>query len=297
MLPAHIKWLREIINHPANSGRKLSTLLRYLKWNIGRRLLDEADYSVELVPGCRLVLSNRENYATLAYLCHLYDFEDMLFTLHFLNEGTAFGDFGANVGVYSILAGSRAADVLSVEPIPDTYRRLKENLRLNGVRGSAINCGLADKPSILRFTTDQGGMNQVARPGDKNICEVDVTTADELSLRTGIRPVLLKIDVEGYEWPVLAGAADLLAHHVNALIVELNGTGRQFGYSDSSVDELLRAKGFGPYRYDPTRRTLTQLDAINRDGFNTLYLRRDFEAEIGKAVRSALPVVLPFGTF
>jgi hypothetical protein len=39
-------------------------------------------------------------------------------------------------------------------------------------------------------------------------------------------PVLMKLDVEGYEPAVLAGAAATL----KALIIELNGSGHRYGF-------------------------------------------------------------------
>lgn len=288
--------VREILDHPCNRGRKLTALLRYVKWNLGRRLLAEADYAIELTDDRYVILSNHENYATMAYTCRLYDFEDMLFLLHFLRVGDAFGDFGANVGVYSVLAAVRDVRVLSIEPVPATYLRLRRNLQLNNVQGAAVNCGLAASRSKLLFTSDRGGMNRVAQAGDLHTVEVEVVTVDEVVASTRIAPALLKIDVEGYEYPLLLGAGGLLDGAVSALIVELNGSGRRYGYSDDTVHQFLGARGFAPYRYDPFRRALAARDeGINRRGFNTLYVRQSIVSEVRDRLTAAAPISLPFG--
>lgn len=121
-----LKQIEEILNHPANRATRLTAFLRSVKWNVGRRLLSEADYAISITPTAKVIPSNRENYAALAYTSGLYDFDEMKFLLDYLQPEDVFGDFGANVGVYSVFAASTGANVLSVEPVPNTYVRLQE---------------------------------------------------------------------------------------------------------------------------------------------------------------------------
>jgi FkbM family methyltransferase len=288
----HYKTIREIVRHPLNSKNKVRTLIRYLAWNIGRRLMDEANYSIELIPGSCIVLSNRENYATLAYNSGLYDFEDMLFMMHMLKPGDCFGDFGANVGVYSVLAGSRGANVLAVEPVPSTYRRLCANLRMNAISSKPVNCGLSDQKGKLKFTTDRGGMNKVSYQDDNDTCEVDVLTVDELVKQTNLAPIIAKIDVEGFEHPLLTGATELLSTELQAIIIEMNESGREFGYSDEMVHEFIVSHGFSPYQYTPKTRKLVKCNEINRRSLNSLYLKNSVVKMIRERVANASPVDL-----
>lgn len=295
MLFAHYKYIMEIVEHPLNLQNKLLALRRYIAWNLGRRLLNEAAYSIELIPGVRIVLSNQENYATLAYTCGLYDFEDMLFMMHMLRPGDCFGDFGSNVGVYSVLAGFRGASVLAVEPIPDTYRRLCANLRMNAIKATPINCGLSDRIGTLSFTNDRGGMNKVAKHGGKNTCDVDVLTVDELVKQSSLSPLIAKIDVEGYEHPLLTGAENLISTTLQAVIIELNESGREYGYSDETVHSLIVSRGFAPYRYDPKTRELTARDKMNRNSLNTIYVKCSAIGTVRERVMRATPVELSIG--
>jgi FkbM family methyltransferase len=292
----HVRYIREILDHPFNRERKLAAFWRYVRWNIGRRLLNEAEYSIDLVEGCSAVLSNGENYATLAYTCHLYDFDDMLFLLHFLKRGDGFGDFGANVGIYSLLAGTRGARVIAVEPVDDTYARLCRNLRLNDLQAVTLKVGLGSEASTARFTTTMGGMNRVARGGDSDTAEVQITTVDDVVARAGFAPRLVKIDVEGYEYPLLQGADRLLSSgHLSALVVELNGSGKVYGFSDAAVHELLERKGFVAFRYDPFERALIETGHLNESSFNTLYIRKEQRDVVARAVKEAAPVRTPIG--
>lgn len=292
----HLQYLREILDHPFNRKRRAHTLWRYLCWNVGRRLLADAEYSIELMEGCNAVVSNVENYATLAYTCRLYDFNDMLFMLHFLRSGDGFGDFGANVGIYSLLAATRGARVLAVEPVDDTYERLCRNLRSNAVQGSTFKRGIGATASVGRFTTSMGGMNRVARGGEANTVEVQISTVDEIVDLAGFSPRLMKVDVEGYEFPLLSGAPRLLAgEHLRAIIIELNGSGKTFGYSDESVHDLLSKAGYVAHHYDPFTRTLLETGRVNRGSFNTLYVRSEFRDEVSRASASASVVGTPIG--
>jgi len=266
-----LKQIEEILNHPANRANRLLAFLRYVKWNVGRRLLSEADYTINITPTAKVILSNRENYATLAYTCGLYDFDEMKFLLDYLQPEDVFGDFGANVGVYSVLAASTGAKVLSVEPVPNTYARLQENLRLNEAKGQAIQCGLADANGKLKFTKTLGGMNRVATPRDTDTIDVDVLTADELVARTGLSPKIVKIDVEGFELPLLRGSTNLLPS-VAAIIIELNDSGRTYGNTDDDVHAFLIASGFQCFDYAPSTRKLKPRSDFHRQRFNSLYL-------------------------
>ena len=274
MISELAKTVKTVCNHPLNRDDKFRAFRNYIAWNIGRRLLNSADYSVELVPGVRIVLSNNENYATLAYTCGLYDFDDMLFMMHMLGPGDVFGDFGSNVGVYSVLAGFRGASVLAVEPVPETYRRLCANLRMNAIDATPVNCGLADRGGTLTFTTDCGGMNKVTTRTGPNTCDVGVQTVDQLVQQTGLSPVMVKIDVEGYEHPLLSGAGELFSTTLQAVIVELNESGRAFGYSDELVHRRIFECGFVPCRYRPNTRELVESAGINRESLNTIYVKR-----------------------
>ncbi|MCQ8105066.1 FkbM family methyltransferase [Methylomonas sp. SURF-2] len=266
-----LRRIKEILDHPSNRNDRISAFLRYLGWNVGRRLLDQADYVINIAPKARVILSNRENYATLAYTCGLYDFDEMSFLTDFLRPGDIFGDFGANVGVYSVLAGSLGATVLAAEPVPDTYARLQENLRLNCVEGQAVRCGLSHTAGKLGFTLALGGMNRVATPRDTETIEVDVLTADELVAQTGLSPLVVKIDVEGFELPLLRGSCALLPS-VAAIIIELNGSGGLYGYSDDEVHAYLIAAGFSCFDYLPATRELNPRSDFQRQKFNSLYI-------------------------
>jgi FkbM family methyltransferase len=208
----------------------------------------------------------------------LHEFEDMALTLHLLREGDLFIDVGANVGSYTVLAGAVAgAKVIAVEPIPDTFTSLLTNLRLNNLDGlvTPLNVGLGDRKGRIRFTADLDCVNRALAPNeayDGRSIDVEILPLDTLTAARD--PALIKIDVEGFEGEVLAGADNTLRKSsLLAVIMEVSASPLQFGADTPAAHRTMLGFGFVPSRYDPFRRTLSEAPGVNHDQNNTLYVR------------------------
>jgi FkbM family methyltransferase len=207
----------------------------------------------------------------------LSDFADSAFLLHLLRENNLFVDIGANVGVYTVLAaGAIGAQVVSIEPIPQTFRKLCANLRLNDIvdEVTLYNIGLGREKATLRFTADQDAMNHIIEDEawTGTSIEVPILTLDAVLNERS--PTLIKMDVEGWESEVLAGAASTLrASSLLGLIVEMNGDAAEFSANELAVHECLLANGFKPHAYDPRTRSVTELPSKHLGACNTIYLR------------------------
>lgn len=268
--------LRFIVTHPANRERPVAALARFARWQLASRLL-RATIVHDWVAGSRFFVRRGETGLTGNIYTGLHEFADMAFVLHFLRPEDLFLDVGANSGSYTLLAcAARGASALAFEPVPDTYRRLVENLRLNHLeaRALAINCGVGAEDGRLRFSSGQDTMNHALAPGESadGAIEVPVSTLDAVC---GARqPSLLKIDVEGYETPVIEGAASVLAApSLRAVIMELNGSGHRYGFDEQALLRRMHDSGFGTFAYDPGRRALVDLKGKNHASGNTLFVR------------------------
>jgi len=207
----------------------------------------------------------------------LHEFPDMGFLLHVLRPEDLFVDIGANVGSYTILACSAVgARGVSFEPVPSTFKRLSENMHINHLdeKVKCVNKGVGAKLGSISFTSDSDTMNHALAADEKcdNTVTVEVTTLDN-SLR-GESPSLAKIDVEGYETPVLEGAQETLKMKtLHSVIMELNGSGKRYGYDEYKILELMFDYGFRTYSYNPLNRTLINLEGKNLNEGNTLFIR------------------------
>jgi len=141
-----------------------------------------------------------------------------------IKPGMTVVDAGANIGAHTVYLAQAVGPrgrVLAFEPQRVLYQMLCGNLALNlHANVSTYNAGLGasdGKMSVPRVDYSQGGnfgsVGLSAGPGD----EVAVLTLDSLRLPACH---LIKIDVEGMEREVLAGAADTLARHSPLLYVE-----------------------------------------------------------------------------
>jgi FkbM family methyltransferase len=267
--------LRHIVNHPLNKSHKIRALSRYVKWQIGGRLVP-GEVSFQWINNSKLLVRPGEHAVTGNIYSGLFEFPDMAFLLHVLRKEDLFIDIGANVGTYTVLASACVgASTYCFEPVPSTYSRLMTNIRLNGLddRVNALNIALGSQRGELVFSSDQNCMNHVLADNEEkgNTVTVDVSTLDE-ELKDD--PFLIKIDVEGYESPALEGAQNTLKNsNLCGVILELNGSGQRYGFDEQDILQMMFDYGFETYSYNPFERKLTTLGYKNQEEGNTLFIR------------------------
>jgi len=252
---------------------------------------------VPFVNNTRLLAKSGMTGATGNIYCGLHEFEDMGFVLHFLRPGDLFVDIGANIGAYSILASATGAHMISFEPVPATFEAFLDNIHLNRLEThvDARNHAVGRASGVLEMIADQDTTNQALRAEDHytgKTIRVPVVTLDEaLQNKT---PKLIKIDVEGFETEMLAGAeATFAKSDLHAVIMELNGSGARYGFDEDSLHRQMQSAGFRPCRYDPITRSVTDLNGRKSASGNTLYLRNP---EAARSEVSLSPIYRVLGT-
>jgi FkbM family methyltransferase len=224
--------------------------------------------------------------------CGLKDFEDMGFLLHFLRSEDCFVDVGANIGSYTILASAHVgAETIAFEPSPRTFKNLMDNIYINNcnrkVSAYQTSLGACDGSIGMTFAIDAMN-NHIAQTEDLSSISVKMVSLDEMLLNHNV-PTLIKIDVEGYETEVLKGAQQTLKDRgLNAIIIELMGLGKRYGFNEHDIHEMLISHGFFPYNYDPLQRELITIDSFGPR--NTIYIR-DLEF-VYKRLKSAEKITI-----
>jgi FkbM family methyltransferase len=169
-----------------------------------------------------------------------------------------FVDVGAHFGIFStvfatLVTGGRA---LAFEPVEASSRVLREHLRLNGVsdRVEVIDAALGASPGEARAIIDPAGFAAFGRSDPGATSRFEVRTLDGEVERTGLRPDLLKVDVEGFELEVLRGGSRLLRDHRPFIFLELHldAIEARGGRPTEVVDELVDA-GYSEFRIDGSR--------------------------------------------
>ncbi len=157
-----------------------------------------------------------------------------------LQPGDVFVDVGANVGLYSsALARIRnlhpETKFVAIEANPGTATRLRRSLARTEV--SILNIGASDRATELGFQTGvTSGVFKVADAAHGNgLTTVHCDRLDAMALPPG--DLVLKIDVEDHELPVLEGASRLFEEN-RIKVVYLDG------YRAPEIPTRLRNYGF-----------------------------------------------------
>jgi FkbM family methyltransferase len=262
------------MSHPLTRRNPAAGFLRLAKWQIESRL--QPIVEVPWVGGAKLLVSKGMTGATGNIYCGLHEFADMGFLLHLLRKGDLFVDVGANIGSYTVLASAViGATTIAAEPDPVTMAALKRNIEVNGIgdRVTTIEAAIGKAPGFLRFTVGLDTINHVATDTDQETREVSVRTLDDVT--NGTSPVFLKMDVEGFEDQVIAGATELLKN--GSLLAVATETD-----SEPVIAALLGA-GFARKHYDPFTRVLSD-ESVHQHS-NALFIREieDVQARLNDA--------------
>jgi FkbM family methyltransferase len=169
--------------------------------------------------------------------------EEEIIELFHPKEGDIVVDVGAHMGRYTITSSKYVGPhgkVIAVEAHPYNFKILQRNIWLNGlVNVTAINCAVYSKKARLKlylpdeelgYTMHHSLMtNYLISKYNKSVeqkyIEVEAYSLDNLLQISGVNQVnWIKIDVEGAEYEVLAGAKEILSSNTNiAILVEVHG--------------------------------------------------------------------------
>lgn len=266
--------VRFIWRHPLASQRRAQALERYVRWQLGSRL-SPGPIVVEFVNDARLIVRAGLMGATGNVYVGLQELEEMAFVLHALRPTDLFVDVGANIGSYTVLASKGVgARCVSFEPVPSSFAMLRDNVLLNGVeeRVELHAKAVGSEDGTISITLNYDACNRVATSRDDagDTLAVDLVTLD--SLASVREACIVKIDVEGFERAVLAGARKLLdSPKLLAIIMET--LGERSASANASAHELALELGFSPHTYSPFDRRLISLGRGYKAHGNTIYLR------------------------
>lgn len=138
-----------------------------------------------------------------------------------LEADDTFYDLGANLGVFSCIAGSVLPEgqVVAFEPHPENATRLRHNASLVNTNVSVYECALSNTDGTAELTV--GASNQrhsLVNDDASNTVEVSTCRGDSVVESHGNPPTVIKIDVEGAEVDVLRGMETVLANRSCRLV-------------------------------------------------------------------------------
>ncbi len=175
-----------------------------------------------------------------------YEPQETTWVRKWLRPGMTVVDVGANVGYYTLLAASCVGPrgkVLAVEPSPYAYSRLRQVVSenrlaqvdtLQAALGNGTGEGVLYLPPLGNHSPSMVACDRTDR------VTVPLRTLDDCLAEWHFDQLdLLKMDAEGFEPQVLAGARSALkAGKIRAILCELNDWWLQ--KAGSSAEELFR---------------------------------------------------------
>ena len=216
---------------------------------------------------------------------NLYSRDDLRLQKFFdIHEIDTVLDVGANKGQFALelLNSGFKGKVVSFEALPDVYEQLQQNAAEFGERWTvAPRCALSDEKGTVEFhVTHNLASSSMLAPSDilvsaderftaKQVIEVDCDRLDDMIGPLGINPdnLFLKLDVQGGEKKVLAGAPDMVSK-ARGILLEMSLRALYDGQPlAGELDLSLVDMGFElwdiqPMYRDPHTGRLDQYDAI-----------------------------------
>lgn len=186
--------------------------------------------------------------------------------------GMVLYDIGTHYGLFTLAAmrwSGGTARVVAVDPSAAALEVFDANMRLAHVESHVerVRAAIGDTEGETALLTGGAGAWQMmveADPARSDATRVPITTLDRLARRTGLTPTHVKIDVEGGEHAVVAGAERLLREARPIVFLELHGSIlRRAGRSPTAVLDRLAEYGYG--RLEIKGRPVTTADAAALD--------------------------------
>jgi FkbM family methyltransferase len=135
-----------------------------------------------------------------------------------LPQGSLCIDAGANIGIIAVTLGALRPDlrIIAIEPVPDNCNDLRRNVQANKLENvEVIQAALGECVGAIRMKED-GPWSLVQADA---VLEIPVMMLDQYA----DQPVaFVKVDTEGYEPNVFAGARELFAKQKPLVFAEFN---------------------------------------------------------------------------
>ena len=180
-----------------------------------------------------------------------------------------FYDVGANVGQHSVFMAALADRIFSFEPFEAVRAKLIQKIELNQIKNITVfPVALGDADADLEYHEPAGtnmATGSFARAPynfSGKVTRLPVRDGDTFVAQNAVRPMtLLKLDVEGYEAPVIRGLAKTLREDRPVILMEMSEeTRKSFGtedafrkhlYQDHTLFEVAAKSISGSYRLKP----------------------------------------------
>lgn len=199
-----------------------------------------------------------ENIGRKLFFLDDFEGEQLDIFSEFVTPKTVFYDIGANIGIYSLVAGKKGAKVLAFEPSPDVLPYLKKNIELNDYDITLVPEAVGDRQGNTPFfvsTKENMGVGRIMeyrKRTDRSAPPINVpmNTIDHYAERYPA-PTLIKMDIEGAELFAIEGGKKLFQREdAPLLMIEFHpGEIQHLGGDVGRLMGVLRGYGYRQYQH------------------------------------------------
>jgi len=277
----HSAKLRWLFSHEICRKHPFRTCLRLIRWELLR--LTNAQLTYKYDDDFLIKLLPNEGASRLTYYFGVSEPELFRVYNEFLKPGMTVVDAGANIGLHSLFFSKRVGKegkIYAFEPSRNIFSRLTAHIGDNRIKNIEGLClALGAKQGTAEVVDNEEDTSRTFLRSDSSDrgkeSMVTVETLDSFAKFRGLEKIdFLKIDVEGFESEILAGALQLLSRHaIKVIQVELDerSLGRS-GSKKSDVVALLIQNNYGLCHWNSTDR---KFERSTRQMYNSFFVTPD----------------------
>lgn len=260
---------------------------RVARWLLARRL-GVGDVVIDALHDVRFIVPNLlDPVGFHLFIDGVYEPLEIDWILNRLAPGDVYVDVGANIGALAVPAAKRvgaSGRVVAIEASPCIAEYLNKNIALNELSNVTVCCIAADSSteSSVPFyvaSAERFGMGALTPQYGGTATPVQSMRLDDLLASLNVDRVhVLKIDVEGFEVRVLAGAQKLLrGQNPPAVLFEYYDWAERSAATPGDAQRLLLDCGYRLWMLDGWLRNEAPLAACvtGGQGGNMVAIHKD----------------------
>lgn len=245
---------------------------------------------MEWLDGLDMLVVPGEQISQVVFVTGVYEPCTTAVLRRLLGEGDTFVDVGANVGLFTMLASrwvGPTGRVLAFEPSEREFTRLQQHVERNALHNvQAVRLAIGDQngTALLHVAAAQhSGLNTLedhfvyTAVQEAYTETVPIARLDDLVALQDVGKVdVMKVDVEGGEHHVIAGAHQTIARDRPSVILEVVSTASDSGHAGrSSIEAFFASLGYGFAVVDGATGTVRRVPDLTGSAENFVVASRD----------------------
>ncbi|NBO36525.1 FkbM family methyltransferase [bacterium] len=192
----------------------------------------------------------------------IYNYRQMKNYMKRFDKSSIFVDIGANSGLSAVPIACLGYKVIAFEPVDVNCEALKKACETNNVSIDVRQCALSNRNEISKicvpYAEDNTSLNEAVAVSnlqnkDFSMQDVELCTFDScVNIADFEKIKFVKIDVQGFEYPVLLGMNSFLEQTKNcSILIEWDDKHTSSaGFSLNDIHNFLTSKGFTQQSWD-----------------------------------------------